>query len=50
MDDLLNAARPRAQAFGDTQLGKYNKYLIKNQLKQRNPFLSDAELDDLTNK
>lgn len=50
MNDLLNAARPRAQAFGDTQLGKYNKYLIKNQLKQRNPFLSDAELDDLTNK
>lgn len=50
MDDLLNAARPRAQAFGDTQLGKYNKYLIKNQLRQRNPLLSDAELDDLTNK
>lgn len=49
-NDLINIARPRAQAFANTELGGYYKHLIKENLKQMYPLATDKQLEDATNK
>lgn len=49
MDDLLNIAKPRAQAFANTQLGGYYKYLIKEDIRKKSPLATEKELEDATN-
>lgn len=49
MNDLLNVAKPRAQAFANTQLGGYYKYLIKEDMKKKYPLATEQELEDATN-
>lgn len=49
MNDLLNVAKPRSQAFANTQLGGYYKYLIKQDMKKKYPLATEQELEDATN-
>lgn len=46
--DLINVARPKAQAFANTDLGRYEKSLVRNRIKAANPNATDKEIDDAT--
>lgn len=50
VDDLINVAKPRAQGFANTELGRFYKDSIKDQLRKKYPNATVQELEDATNK
>lgn len=49
-NDLINVAKPRAQGFANTELGKFYKDNIREQLRQKYPNATAQELEDATNR
>lgn len=47
-NDLINVARPKAQAFANTALGRYEKSLVRDRIKAANPNATDQEINDAT--
>lgn len=50
MNDLINIAKPRAQAFSNTDLGKYYKHLIEEGFKNKYPNATEQEIKEAVGK
>lgn len=48
-NDLIDIAKPRAQAFSNTDIGGYYKKLIYDKIKAAHPEMSDEDLETATN-
>ena len=50
MNDLINIAKPRAQAFSNTDLGKYYKHLIEEDYRNKYPNATEQEIKEAVGK